>query len=611
VPSSVALAKAYRAETEKLTAERLPRVFGIFLILVAIAGGLEYTFRPRHFAFYALFYAGELTVIGALLLLRKPLHRRELLGDTNILVWAVLSCLLHGYGYATDLPVEFAALTSLCMIMGPSLAIPWGVRGQTVLATVSVASLTAQLVATSDNPASFSYPFFADAAGGVLSILGARTFDLYRFAIFCEVMRSERQASIHRRLVAVAKEINERLDDVDLLDHIAAVARSAIACDWVMIFARGGDEHVARVIGADGHLPSSKENLRSLELSAEDLPWLERVIAGENIGVLHAHDADAATAAVMASWAIRELRATPLRHRAKIVGAIVAGSAQPSGSGSGSTAQLLEGIAEHAAIALANHLLVFNLRQASHTKSEFLATMSHELRTPLHVVVGFTDLLRDGVFGELNGEQQQALGRLRHNSLTLIELVEATLEANRIEAGRAQVRRRDIDLASLLEEIQHDTAYLPRRPGVQLRWELPARTATPHTDPTKIKIILKNLIGNALKFTDRGTVTVRVLAHPAAQRLELIVQDTGRGIPQEELPHIFDMFRQVKDDTTIPLVSGVGLGLFIVHRFVEQLGGRVSVSSAQRQGSTFHVELPMGIHPLDTTERDEHRDLVA
>jgi len=276
----------------------------------------------------------------------------------------------------------------------------------------------------------------------------------------------------------------------------------------------------------------------------------------------------------------------------------------------GRTEQLLEGIAEHAAIALANHLLVTNLRQASLTKSEFLATMSHELRTPLHVVVGYTDLLCDGAFGQLESEQQQALGRLRHNGVALIDLVEATLEAHRLEAGRTQVRRRDVDLTALLKEIEHDSAYLPRRPEVQLRWELPARNATPHTDPTKIKIILKNLIGNALKFTERGAVTVRVLTHGAAQRLELIVQDTGRGIPEHELPHIFDMFRQVKDDANTPLVSGVGLGLFIVQRFVDQLGGRISVASKWHQGTTFRVELPLGLQPL-ALDGDEHRDLVA
>ena len=611
MPDSSALAEAYKRETEKLTAERLPRTFGIFLLLVAIAGSLEYAFRPQHFAFYALFYIAELAVVATVLLLRTVLHRHRALEKANILAWAVLSCLLHGYGYATDLPVQFAALTSLCLIMGPSLAIPWGVRGQAVLATVSVLALTAQLVATSHDPASFSYPFFADLAGGVLSILGARTFDLYRFAIFCEVLHSEKQASIHRRLVAVAKEINDRLDDVDLLDHIAAAARSALACDWVMILARDEATRTTRVIGADGHLPSSKENLRSLDLGPDELPLLERVIAGERTDVLQPQDADPQTAALMASWAVRELRATALRHRGRVVGVIMAGSTRPNIASSGATRQLLEGIAEHAAIALANHILVTHLRQASQTKSEFLATMSHELRTPLHVVVGYTDLLCDGAFGKLDSEQRQALGRLRHNSITLIDLVEATLEAHRLEAGRTQARRRDVDLAALLDEIQHDSGYLPRRPGVQLHWELPPRPAMPHTDPTKVKIILKNLIGNALKFTERGAVTVRIVAHEAEQKLDLIVDDSGRGIPENELPHIFDMFRQVKDDSVAPLISGVGLGLFIVQRFVEQLGGRLSVTSTWRQGSTFRVELPMGMRPLEATSRDERRDLVA
>jgi signal transduction histidine kinase len=141
---------------------------------------------------------------------------------------------------------------------------------------------------------------------------------------------------------------------------------------------------------------------------------------------------------------------------------------------------------------------VADLRHANDLKSEFLSTMSHELRTPLNVIIGYADLLRDEAFGPMAGDQRDVLGRLQTNAHALLELISATLEVNRLEAGRSGAQLRDIDLRQLLTELQLETAQLPRHASVALRWEAPRTSELVRTDPVKFKIIVRNLIGNAL-----------------------------------------------------------------------------------------------------------------
>jgi two-component system sensor histidine kinase BarA len=166
------------------------------------------------------------------------------------------------------------------------------------------------------------------------------------------------------------------------------------------------------------------------------------------------------------------------------------------------------------------------------------------------------------------------LRRLRDNADSLLELITSTLEVNRIEAGRARPQLRDVDLAGLFAQMERESDHLPRSSGVTLRWYISAPPHPVRTDPGKLRIIVKNLVGNALKFTERGQVTVRALFQPGPAVLQIAVSDTGSGIQAEDLPHIFGMFRQAGQDNH---PGGVGLGLYIVHRFIEQLGGQVDV----------------------------------
>src|SRR5262249_36103224 len=148
---------------------------------------------------------------------------------------------------------------------------------------------------------------------------------------------------------------------------------------------------------------------------------------------------------------------------------------------------------------------------------------------------------------------------------------------------------------------------LPRQPGVSLRWEAPRMSDLIRTDPVKLKIVVRNLVGNALKFTKRGHVTVSVLFDARARTLDIQVRDTGVAIQSEHLPHASDMFHPAPTDAA---TSGVGLGLYIVRRFVELLGGRVSASSRPGDGSIFRLSLPAGVVTQQQTQpvsMEEHR----
>src|SRR5881296_2674260 len=235
---------------------------------------------------------------------------------------------------------------------------------------------------------------------------------------------------------------------------------------------------------------------------------------------------------------------------------------------------------------------------ADRLQSEFVSTMSHELRTPLNVIIGYTEMLREGAVGPITGGQRELIDRLDARGRELLELIEATLHVGRLEAGRDMVEISAVPIGDLLKALHASTAGLPRAPGVAFEWETPEDLAQRiMTDRAKVSLVVRNLVSNAFKFTSDGQVRVRLTVQNEALVIE--VSDTGVGIGAEHLPIIFDMFRQV-DGTTTRRHGGVGLGLYIVKQFVTRLGGTVEVTSTLGHGSRFRVVLPGVIG-------DEHR----
>ncbi len=231
------------------------------------------------------------------------------------------------------------------------------------------------------------------------------------------------------------------------------------------------------------------------------------------------------------------------------------------------------------------------LQRASALKDRFLASVSHELRTPMTVILGFTGALLRGDQGDLSAPQRESLGRVERNARLLLGLINDVLDISKIEAGKMDVARQRVSVASLLQQVEADHAEAARRKGLRLTTELEPGLDQVTTDPAKVMQILSNLVGNALKFTEGGSIRIRARAQPP-NRWALSVTDSGIGIPEEEQSAVFEEFRQGETEAHRGH-GGTGLGLAIVRKLALVLGGTVFLESSPGAGSTFTVLLPL------------------
>jgi signal transduction histidine kinase len=232
---------------------------------------------------------------------------------------------------------------------------------------------------------------------------------------------------------------------------------------------------------------------------------------------------------------------------------------------------------------------------ASRSKSDFLATMSHELRTPLNSVIGFSNVLLKNKAGNLSAQDLSYLARIAANGTHLLTLINDVLDLSKVEAGRMELQRIPVSLAPLVTETLAEFEAQGRERSVALRSVLPADAAPVTTDPVRLRQVLVNLVGNALKFTRHGSVTVRVEVDRTTRApVRLSVVDTGDGIPDERQQAIFNAFEQA-DSGTARRYGGTGLGLTIARSLCELLGYRLELTSSKVGiGSVFSVVLTPG-----------------
>ena len=227
--------------------------------------------------------------------------------------------------------------------------------------------------------------------------------------------------------------------------------------------------------------------------------------------------------------------------------------------------------------------------QANRAKSQFLAVMSHELRTPLNAILGYEELLETEVSGPISPVQKQHLSRIRESTKNLLTLIEQILSLSRVQSGKEDVYLEEIDASVLAREVASVVEPQLLRKGLGLELELPPEGSIAlHTDPRKVRQILFNVLTNAVKFTDRGTV--RVTLSSADGALLYTVEDTGRGIEERDREHIFEPFVQLWADGTPP--TGTGLGLPVARELARHLGGEISLESRPGEGSSFTIRLP-------------------
>ncbi|HXU06255.1 MAG TPA: ATP-binding protein [Polyangia bacterium] len=226
---------------------------------------------------------------------------------------------------------------------------------------------------------------------------------------------------------------------------------------------------------------------------------------------------------------------------------------------------------------------------ADRLKSAFVANMSHEIRTPLNSVLALSALLRDGTAGPLTVDQRRYLEIMTRNGHTLLRLIDDILDLSRIESGHLVVDTEDVDLAPQIAAIVEALAPLAIAKDLNVSVKLPDDLPLVRCDVDRVRQILTNLIANAIKFTDAGMV--RLTAGVSLEAVVIHVTDTGVGIPEAELEHIFEEFVQV-DQTLARRQGGAGLGLAIASRLARLMGGEISVSSVVGSGSRFTLALP-------------------
>ncbi len=294
---------------------------------------------------------------------------------------------------------------------------------------------------------------------------------------------------------------------------------------------------------------------------------------------------------------IRSCLGAPVIVKDDVLGVIAFYSKEPR-SFSVEEVDFVNGLTTQAAIAIYNSQLyertkqqAIELEKANKVKDEFLGVISHELRTPVNVILGYLRMVQERILGEINPDQAKALETVARHSNELLMTIESIMEATKIEAGAVVTETRPVNLFAFMENLKSQYATPPNK-ELTVDWQYPSDLPPLLTDEASLRRILQNLISNAIKFTEKGQVTIATRHIPKQQSVEFTVSDTGIGISVESLPLIFELFRQ-QDSSTTREHGGLGLGLYLVRKLTEMIGGTVSVESKVGCGSVFTVTVPI------------------
>ena len=378
-----------------------------------------------------------------------------------------------------------------------------------------------------------------------------------------------------------------------VLDAVAESAARLCEAPDVSIFVQEADH--LRVAARHGSIPSDT----ALPLNRESaVGWA--VLAGQTVHVADLQaERDRFPVSVQNARRLgfRTALNVPLIREGVAIGAISLRRAEAHLFAEQQVA-LLETFADQAVIAIENVRLFKELEAAnrelgtaSRHKSEFLANMSHELRTPLNAVIGFSEVLIQRMFGELNAKQDEYLKDIYASGQHLLSLINDILDLSKIEAGRMELAPAPFHLPSALENAVALVRERAARHGIALQLDIDTTLGQIVADERKVKQVLLNLLSNAVKFTpEEGRISLKASRTDGA--VEIAVADTGIGIAPEDQAAIFEEFRQVGSDETRKQ-EGTGLGLTLAKKFVELHGGRIWVESERGEGSTFTFTLPV------------------
>ena len=299
---------------------------------------------------------------------------------------------------------------------------------------------------------------------------------------------------------------------------------------------------------------------------------------------------------ILERFGFRASLAVPLLREDRIVGGLVV-RRKSIGEFRPEVIELLKTFATQSVLAIQNARLFREIEEksqqieaANRHKSEFLANMSHELRTPLNAIIGFSEVLQERLFGELNEKQAEYTDDILTSGRHLLSLINEILDLSKVEAGRMELETATFDLPLAIDNARTFVRERATNHGITLEVKVDERLGDIVGDERKIKQILLNLLSNAVKFTPEGG-RITINARPINGAVEISVTDTGIGIAEEDQPKVFEEFRQVGSDNA-KKIEGTGLGLTLAKKFVELHGGRIWVESEVGKGSTFVFTLP-------------------
>jgi len=536
-------------------------------------------------------------VVFSLLAMRS----RALARSPRAFLWIQLvvdmTAITLGIGFAAHGVIALLARTLYVIAIVPAslVSVPLGL-GAATLATVGHGlllradgmPLTTLLVSFEFVAPTFLFFLVAQQGFVYGAHLRAKSTTLAALAQRLEESQSRiaEESRVAAGIAEIARTLSASLDDAEPLLRVVCTIRDRLWADWCAMFAVEGESFRLLAV-SDPEIAASQ--VAGIDLPLDTWPAVQRLHHERTIALTA--DEVASIPSSLGGPPFRSALLAGLYRDHAMVGFVAVAHRTPLGALEGWAQNLLAGIAEHASVVLQNARLLEEVRAASALKSEFVGAVSHELRSPLNIVLGYVEMLLDEALGPLTDEQRDALRRTDLQASTLLEMIEALLDLNRIEAGRLPVEAVEVRVGSLLHDVCEPMRRNVARPGVALRCEVAPDVGTIETDPGKLKTVVRNLVHNALKFTAEGEVrlTARNLA---GGELEIVVEDTGCGMPPEALGYVFEMFRQIPGSTG----GGVGLGLHIVRRLADVLGAHVTVHSEPGRGSRFTVLLPDAHH---------------
>jgi signal transduction histidine kinase len=382
----------------------------------------------------------------------------------------------------------------------------------------------------------------------------------------------------------VARQLGEVVDVAEVLRRLCEIASRQCQGTGAAVLRMTG--MLGEVVAAVGNVLPARGRCFELHgsLMAEALSHDEPV-SEENFG-----DSERPLMRAVPELALGPMLVAPLRAHGETLGVLTVTRGEGGRPFQERERERLRVLADHAALAVHKSLLLQQAQSADRAKGRFLATMSHELRTPLTALAGYGELLADQVIGPMSEPQLDILERMRSVTNHLSAMIEEILAFTSLEEGRETVRPSEFLAEDLVRSALAVVEPMAEQKGIRLEHQLANRSVRMTSDIDKVRQILVNLLGNAIKFTDSGTVTVRLTRAPTSVRLDVV--DTGIGIPSVELPRLFRPFAQVDTGLT-RRHGGTGLGLYISRRLASLLGGHIEVSSEPGVGSTFSVVLPL------------------